>query len=73
MTYMGLIAGFLLSPWISFLVPALAWMVWGIGMEKRWWGPDPGEFVGTGTLILILASWFACAIAAFLRRGVRSS
>lgn len=75
MSYFLLSAGFfvpaaVVGRWWVLSLPVATWVIYAIGVDARWWGRRPGEFLVLGTLLLVAIGIAATAGGILVHRLV---
>lgn len=65
------LCGIVIGKWPVLVVPLVYWTVVGVGEHERWWGPQPGEYLVFGTLMLALDGMIAAGAGVLTRKFLR--
>ncbi|SRR5713226_610772 len=64
------VLGLITARWLIVIVPPIVWTVVAVGINHRWWGRPPGEFLVLGTLLLGLFGMLAATVGVLVRRSL---
>jgi hypothetical protein len=63
------LVGVLVGRWSVIVLPAVVWVTWAVGIDRRWWGDPPGEFLVLGTVMLVGIGGAVAALGIGLRQA----
>ena len=54
------VVGVAIGRWRVLVLPFVYWTVVAVGEGRRWWGPEPGEYLAFGAFVL---AFYGCLAA----------